>query len=448
MTQPPSSPKPAVARIQFGATIVEGEELILTTSIEDLARARFQVRLPADEGADPEYLAIVKVSIDEDEVFEGNVLTARPVGTGIRIRCASGVELTEGLMGPLALEDVSPQDVVFAAARAAGFPESRLAIHGLDDLPLEPIEVVVPVMGVQCDTSVWIGSVRLVAPEVGHRALLPFHSLPEELGTGFRTGDAYAIILATERRLYDAELRALREVQLALAWLTVRARYGSARMPDGQAQRFDRDRARALPQLGNQMAVRGLRSGRRWVREPHELFKHPDLQVDPANGDLWPPPDPRMTSTDRQALLAAARMMADGDLVQRVAAMWEAWEFYAAPLKPSPIISKPELERLRDELPEWLSDMQRQRAQNVLGRINDPPLMRRIREALDLDGAVLRSDEWDALGRLRRLRNAATHGSATASTAQEDLDLAASLVSRAIVHRMVRLNDQRQDPAR
>jgi hypothetical protein len=309
-------------RVCFGGTEATTDNLVLTTSIRDLARAEFRLHLDDAEGAAPDYLALVEIEIDQDSVFTGTTVSATPSLSGVSAKCASGVELDEGLMGRLSSEDTPAQDLVFAAARAAGFPESHIEIHQLEDLPLEPIEVVVPLRGVRVDAPCRVGRVDLHPAALGHRALDAFDHLSPEFVTEFEAAQSYAVVVHTVQRLYDAEVLALADVDLALGWLALRARYGYARLPDGQAQRFRRDTARCLPDRAGLIAVRGLGSGRRWVRDPQGAVLHPDLSLGGSDAHLWPAPPARFPFADRHAVLAARRAAGDGDDVERITAFW------------------------------------------------------------------------------------------------------------------------------
>ena len=111
-----------------------------------------------------------------------------------------------------------------------------------------------------------------------------------------------------------------------------------------------------------------------------------------------------------------------------------------------PVFSAAELRRLKAELPDWLSNAQRSRAKEALGLTASYPLMRRVRESLENDDVPMRPSEWDVLGRLRRLRNQATHGSSAPAPPEEEFELGLSLLSRALVNRVRNAGNVRSLP--
>jgi hypothetical protein len=68
---------------------------------------------------------------------------------------------------------------------------------------------------------------------------------------------AYVLTLATASRMLDAEEEALAQIDLALAWLITRLRYGLATLPDGRPLPFRRRESLARPRRRDPVAVRG-----------------------------------------------------------------------------------------------------------------------------------------------------------------------------------------------
>ena len=72
----------------------------------------------------------------------------------------------------------------------------------------------------------------------------------------------------------------------------------------------------------------------------------------------------------------------------------------------------------------------RARALDLLTKINDPPLMAKLREAATRDGAPVAESEYGLLSRLRKARNDAVHGRSPELPPREDVDHAVSIVAR------------------
>jgi hypothetical protein len=401
------------------------------TSIRELASAELTVRV---EPAAPDWWASLEIRGGSEVAFSGSVISAEPTADGIRLTAASGIELTEHVMGVISAENFPVQDMVYAAARGAGFSRERMEIHGLEELPLEPFEIVVPLQGVKVEQRVELGDIVLLPPPQGLRTLDAFESVPEDLATVWAEAEAFAVVIRDANLLADAELEALEAIDTALAWLTVRVRFGHALLPDGSRSRFQRERGRTLPQRNSTVAAMGLATGRRWIRDSDTTALRGSLHL-PA-GDLgWPPYEERLTTADRLALLAARDAAASQNAVERVTAMAVAWEFYCAEASPPGFFETADIARLKNELPGWLTHEQRGRLDEVLGMANQSSLNRRLRTALDLDGVPIGDGDWRTLQRVRKLRNRAVHGSEALTTDAEDLDIALSILSRALVYR-------------
>jgi hypothetical protein len=248
-------------------------------------------------------------------------------------------------------------------------------------------------------------------------------------------------VVRDAQTLDDAEESALEAIDACLAWLAVRVRFGHALLPDQTVSRFDRETGRTLPRREGVMAVRGLRTGRRWLRDPRSVARRGKLALN-SGDSLWPPLDVRLATSDRLALLAARQVALTDDLVEAAAGISTAFEFYIGRIAPGPTFTGPELERLKDDLPDWLSSEQAHRAREILGMANQASFGQRLRAALQQDGVPLTAAEWKTLQRVRGVRNRAVHGSEALGIDADAIAVATSILSRALVYRVARLNEQ------
>lgn len=183
------------------------------------------------------------------------------------------------------------------------------------------------------------------------------------------------------------------------------------------------------------MAVKGLGSGRRWIRDPATLVSRPTLELDDMHGQLVPELAHDLAPLDRLALMAARRAF-DGDPIHRIVALWETLEHYAGGVSIPPPFEKDELQRLRDDLPNWLSPIQRSRLLELVGLANDYPLKKRLKTALEQDGVPISETEFAKLWKLRKPRNQTVHGKPVREIEEEELEFACSLLARALVFRL------------
>jgi hypothetical protein len=422
--------------VSFGEVAVTALDGHLRGAIDQLPEADFAVELEQLREQPIDYLAPVMVEIDGNEVFTGDVIRADPVGERVLVRCKSGVALEEVEMGSFVAQDVPHQDVVYAAAREAGFDDDHLEIHGLTDLPLEVIEVLVPVRGVEVSLPRRLGRVTLLPPERVRAGVESFQPRPTFLDD-FEDADCYALAFATDRCLFRAEQGGLLEVDAALSWLALRAGYGLALTPGGRPQRFERSQAQAFPSRRDEVMLRGLSTARRWVRRVGTALRRPSLDLT-ESPYLSPSLSERLPLADRQALIAGRRAIESDEPVQRVHALWEAFEFYAGDVTLPKLFSEDDLASLRATLRTQFSAEKRQRLETLIGMVNQPSLMMRLRAALQRDRVRLTTTEYALLRRLRDVRNTAAHGGEPERPRSEDLDWACSLLSRALVYRMAR----------
>jgi hypothetical protein len=420
--------------VNIGAAQLPGYDVSWRESVNELSTAEFKVKLDESKDEPVDYLAPVQVMIEGDDAWDGTVVKALPDGDVVRIDCTRAVIVTETLAGVMASEECPHMDLAYAFARSMGLRRDRIVIGDIEKLPLETMEIVVAVRDVEVPGKRAVGPVTLVPATVGREVLKAFkRGQPDPLREAFDEADCFAIVIKTKTRLWDAEQEALADVDAALNWLAVRARYGAAMLPNGTAQRYERSITRVLPRRGAAMAIRGLGTGRRWLRDPATLIDRPLLELDDLYGQLFPSMPRELGASDRFALAAAARAF-DGDPIQRIVALWEAWEFYAKRASMEKPFEKNELDRLREDLPKWLNDTQRERLSEVIDDVlNAYPLRKRLRTALDQEGVPFSEAEMKALWKLRTPRNKSAHGKATREVEEEELQRACSLLCRALV---------------
>lgn len=366
--------------------------------------------------------------------FTGTVLEATPKGPAVHVTAETAPELVERQLAFLEIKQAVPPEVVHMIVRTAGFPEERLNIEGLDSLPLEAIEVIAPVHGVEVDEPVALGPVRLTPHDLAAEAADEFGS--KDPVDRFRGADSYAIGYRVTQRLFDAETAVLADVDEALAWLTVRARYGLALMPDGQPQTYRRVVARAHPRRGDLVLVRAMISGRRWFRAPVDQEDAVTLELDPGDSTWGLPGTSALTLQNRQAVLACARAAHALDPLERIQALFEAIEFYVSGVQVPKRFDRAEARSVRKSIPKGIDPELRERALKLLEKIDDPPLFTKLIETAKRDGVPLATGERDLLHKLRNARNDAVHGRKPDIPEREDIDHAVSVVARFLVYRL------------
>lgn len=412
----------------------------ITSAMNDLPSATVDLNAVLLAGDPIDYFGTVELGQRfagvERADFTGNVVDARHEDAALRLKCQTHPGLRESTVGPLELLGVSPQETMHLLTRSGGLAEDQVGIPDLDELPLETMEVLVPLSGMSVDRPVRLGQLTFIDPVETAPLFRGFTN--DDMLIEFQSAECHALYRCVQRRLIDAESEALSLIDVTLAWFQTRARYGLAFMPSGHAQTFSRRLALARPRRIALALARGIESQRAWMRSPSAEPFQGNLPVGAADPH-WVPPDPQALSTsEQQAIRAVARAASESDVLQRIQALWEAIEFYVEGVRPRARYSNAEARRIRRSIPKDVSPAIRERALELLARINDAPLMAKVREAVARDGVPITESEMDLLSRVRKVRNDAVHGRSADTPTTEDVDFAVSVVSRLVLHRLYR----------
>lgn len=382
-----------------------------------------------------DYFAPLQVGARFDERviprFSGSVTTAEPTEEGIVVTALGGASMAETLLGRTAATRVPTAELVYLLARTGGVDDDHLNVQGLDDLPTEIFEVVTPIDGLHVEKPTTFAGARLLPRDHGVRVLAGLE-LDDELREPF-DAPAYALALVTRRHMYSAEEDGLAEIDLALAWLTTRLRYGLARLPDGAPLSFSRSQSLHSVNRRDLVCVRGLSTRRQWLREPTSRTAVEMLSLGIGDPRLDPNLRP-MTMPERQALLALRRAAMETDPIGCLLAVWEAVEFFCSGKKVAKLFAKDELAVLKELVPTSLTEGQTKKLVRTIETLNDPPLMARLQALIDEQGVPITDGEWRLLEALRKMRNDVVHGRDRTPPLPEHLDQAVSVVARLLVY--------------
>jgi len=119
---------------------------------------------------------------------------------------------------------------------------------------------------------------------------------------------------------------------------------------------------------------------------------------------------------------------------ERITLLWRALELYAiGGGRTGKLFDADTIERLRREVPGWLDEDQQDRYLGWVSRLNETPLMARLRQAAELHRVPVEKEEVEVLGRVRKIRNEMEHGHPPSAPDLTDIDRAVALLGRLLV---------------
>lgn len=356
-------------------------------------------------------------------------------GDELLIDASAMAEFRELDVAPHVTIGVDAMEMIYMLARTSGFDDDRIQIHVGSSPLLETIEVAVPVLGCAVEEAVNLTDrVRLVPRDAVNLRRFSDADPVGSLLRGFDECKAVAITYVTdERRLFGAEEQGRTRIRSAIDWLTVQLRNGFSYGPDGGIRPFDRAEARTALSLQPIVLVTGLLTGRSWLRDTSvpmakQLLAGPRVKAAVKVSALG----------DMRSELSYAAMGRAGDEsldpMSRVAALWDALEFYAAEVEVDKAFSKAEMRALRKRSVVGLSESQIQRLDQGLQQLNATSLMQRIWIQAAKDHVPVSSSDREIIARMRAVRNDAIHGRDLRPPSRDELAHAVSVVARLLVH--------------
>lgn len=352
------------------------------------------------------------------------------------LRSNNMAHLGDHLTGGIVVRNVPVPEIFWSTMRSAGFPAAKVRVHGWNP-PLEPILVVVPVAGLAPIGTLAAGVITITADR---SVLEPFESLKhDQLTSRFAGADLWAVMTTSAQTLFEAEQQAVRIFERVTGRLALAARYCSAELPNGDLRAFRRKQLLERISLVDIAGVRGLRTGRMWLRG----YAHPRV-VEPTEAAILTGVADYIGAADQRvddAIAAWRRATSEEDPAVSVVALGEAIEFYAAAVKVPRLFTKAELATLRTRVPADLTADKAARVKLMIDSLNEPPLTTRLRTALESDRVRFSEVEFDLLVEIRRIRNKILHGKERELPAEEHLSQAFSLVNRMLLFRLKRLRE-------
>lgn len=373
-------------------------------------------------------------------VFAGDVTEVRVDGPQIVITAVGHAALNETISTKYEAKGPAGEDLVYALVRESGLASDQIDIDSSFNSHPEVFEVVFPLEGIApFEGQITVGKVTLTT---GSRVLPLLQEFSEsEMVAEFIAHSNFAVVYVTATRMFDAERQAVSEVDIALAWLTVRSQYSLAVLPDLSIPTWRRTVGQAKPSVKGVVYVRGMISRRRWVRTIEVLRATPDLPLDDPSLLLSRPALVRAApEATIQALMSCARAGQLLDPATRITAIWDAFEFYAGKTKIPELYSRAELRAIKRSLPAGLPSAKRRRIEDMLGQLNSAPLLARLRQRISQDGVPVTEADFTLIAELRTIRNDLVHGRVGRSDVSVDaIDRGVAILARILLHSLSEL---------
>jgi hypothetical protein len=376
------------------------------------------------------------------ERFAGVVRRSGLSGPVIDLECEGAAPLTDHTGGGMLAANMEEVELLHSMIALSGSEGELQLSEDPPEREVEDFEVIVPIHGLTVERTVRVAEAEIIPRTEGEAA---FDALEvsregkrfEVLAEEYRSASSYARARVQATQPHEAEETGIERIEAALAWLTTRARYGSALMPDGSPQLFDRSLALRAAERGAVVLLIGAQSARQWIRWPHGARLPVERELAADSPILSPPLPPDLPLAERQALLALRAAATQTDLLAQVQSLWQAIESYCAGTKCRPLFSPEELATLKEEIPLELDKGQRKVLSDAIGRLNDPPLKVRLLARLRRDGVSLSDGEITLLEDLRRARNDTVHGREISKMPnREEINYGIGVVARMLVHRV------------
>lgn len=341
------------------------------------------------------------------------------------------------LLAGLQYSDCDAREIIFSLARLAGFPPERIQIQDWVPGPLEGFIVSVPVAGVSLFVDSHIGNVTITGKNLARLELLT-----SDMSTAYLEAGVWAYAIVQARTLAEAEALGRAQIEEAITLLRAIGYYSYPTL-EGVLRPFEWVATQTRPRASPVTFVGSLAARRRWLRDGADIPVTHML-------DLRATDIARIGDTRRQhprRLLGRAldewRKSVDAlDDVSRVTHLWRAMESYSAGVSVGRLFSATDISKVRERLfsETGLTSAQVDRLNELVGRLNEPPLLLKLRRAMELDGVTISDDEFDALTATRSLRNDIEHGRNLGAAQQRVLEVATAIANRVLVTAMINLS--------
>lgn len=367
-----------------------------------------------------------------ENVFAGPVKTVEWDSRSGTVTLVSPlVELREARIGGAAFWSTTPGEVGPLIGELLGRPEVGLDLGGLDGRSdVDLVFVSCPVDGLEPEATFLVGQVVL-SHETRIAELAQTPSADPLLLQRFQDATCWATAVVAGPMDWATTSKALRLIDCGLAWLMVVHSTGLSTLRDHTGLPYSRQWVRSRPRRRGVTLRCGDRSGGRHLSGG--VFSDPGPPLDERSARRLPGlPSTLAEEPLIEAVFAWRRSLETGDRFEACSALCDAVECIVSGVEVERLFGRAELDRLRGVIPDDLSSAQRTRVSEMLGSLNAPPLMVKIREFLIATGIATDEEDLDAFAAVRKARNDFVHGRGNAEIEWTRVNRARGWVARLV----------------
>lgn len=432
-------------KLQIGDFVIDGEVVHFDASLvtDPDRKASLAIdRTVLHRGVD--LASAIRVLGDDGSVLFAGVIATTTLdelsGTIVMTLRTGAQRLREQRLGGLILgKGIPVSEAVYSILRLGGIKPEGMHLQGLKLLTSE-FDVVVPILGVETESSCVIGEVTLY----GESVFEPLEDLRSDEGRNeagvhlvdvFGQARTWARTTVDAGSLFDAELLGLARIRSATAWLSLASRSAFSRTRSLDHVDYRRDHVQASqPRLGTTVHVRSRTDTRRWLRNLDGFRSQTDIVVRADRTVLIreiAPTEAHLTN----ATLSWQRARDSEDPGVQISSLWQGIEQWVQGFKQKRKLFPPSLRKeLSAAVTKLLNEEQRQRFEDLLSDLNEPSLLKKLGSMIDEGQIPVSETEIATLKRTRFVRNRVEHGNPLTELEAEDIRSAIALLERLLVY--------------
>jgi len=424
--------------VTVGSTLLDRAVRHFTTRL--VGRSEVQAEVVLDLSRTPGFDAFAPLQITSHTgdsatpIFSGTIQDVVLDGETATITATNMSNFKELGAPPLAHREMGAYDMLYMFARTSGFEQENINFQMETRDINETIEVALFITDCHITEPVSLSSAVRLVPNAVHLDRFGADAVPPSLRSAVASASAVAVTYVDgEDWLYEAEELGCVQISEAIEWITLQLRNGFSRDQELGARSFSRTVSRGSLRDNGIVLVTGLSTGRSWLRDRSTPVVSLDMDAR-VFGELRPLPS-RAHRRPRLAAAALARAAdEDSDSMARLAALWQALEYYAADASIKSEFSAARARSIRRNATKGLEGEHKKRVLQALQNLNEGSLLMRIAHVADEGGVTFTDSDRACLKALRNVRNNSVHGGAFEPPTRDDVNQGVSIAARLILH--------------